>query len=89
MSTENSIGAPRVWIGLFDNGGSFDWKWLDGTPYGYQNFASGEPSQTSNELCVDAFLSIPGKPVGTWNNRVCENEYTNPTLCSIPADLKS
>ncbi|KAH7703540.1 macrophage mannose receptor 1-like protein [Aphelenchoides avenae] len=85
MSTTNSVGVTSVWIGLFDRDGSFNWNWMDGTPYDYNNFAPGEPSP--NELCMEAFLAPSGKPKGTWNNAICAGKNVYPALCSVPANL--
>ncbi|KAH7673163.1 Low affinity immunoglobulin epsilon Fc receptor, partial [Aphelenchoides avenae] len=83
--------SRAVWIGLIDQDKTGIhpadcpcWKWLDGTPYGYQNFAPGEPNN-GRELCVDAFLAPSGRPAGTWNDESCESEFQNPALCSVRA----
>lgn len=41
--------AESIWIGL--EKGSGQWKWNDGDPLNYTNWAPGEPKDDPNDLC--------------------------------------
>ncbi|KAH7694655.1 venom C-type lectin mannose binding isoform 2 variant 1, partial [Aphelenchoides avenae] len=93
---QNAGNTSKVWIGLTDPTQDGDhtktsscWQWLDGTPFGYVNFAPQEPNNfvaPNTEWCVDVFLAPSGFPVGTWNDENCDAGYLNPALCSIRAN---
>src|SRR6185437_8406115 len=66
------------------------YKWLDGTPFDYSHWASGEPS-CGGEACTvfysdncDGLTSPPGN--GFWNDGTCSTLST-PYICKKPAIL--
>lgn len=93
IAEKSSQEATSAWIGLVDTAENFNhtadctcWKWLDGSPYTYQNFAPGQPNNAEEkEWCSEIFLPGSNYPAGTWNDELCE-EYTRPAVCSVPAN---
>ncbi|CAI9582018.1 unnamed protein product [Staurois parvus] len=55
------------WIGLYRNVEA-KWLWLDNTPMDYVNWNTGEPSDQSDEDCVEMYATK-----GTWNNLYCSS----------------
>ncbi|XP_068091671.1 macrophage mannose receptor 1-like isoform X2 [Hyperolius riggenbachi] len=55
------------WIGLYRNVAG-RWLWFDGTPMDYVNWNAGEPSDNSEEECVEMYANK-----GTWNNVYCSS----------------
>ncbi|XP_070535732.1 macrophage mannose receptor 1-like [Ptychodera flava] len=76
-SDEQSFLSGRIdnakalmWIGLHDMGSESNWEWVDGTTFGFQNWAPGEPSNSGNvEDCVH--LEYEQSKIGEWNDRTC------------------
>ena len=71
----------RCWIGLSDmNNEKYrnksGWIWSDDTSFDYENWGSGEPSQSGNEDCVWI------RPDGKWNDVGCD--ATMHFLCNVP-----
>jgi hypothetical protein len=63
--------APQhrwLWIGLYEeNGIEGNWKWIGGQPYGFTNWAPGQPD---NNLVDEDFagLSLSYAPLGLWHD---------------------
>ncbi|XP_073485831.1 macrophage mannose receptor 1-like [Aquarana catesbeiana] len=55
------------WVGLYRNVEA-KWLWLDSTPLDYVNWNTGEPSDQSDEDCVEMYATK-----GTWNNIYCSS----------------
>ncbi|CAL9698126.1 unnamed protein product [Knipowitschia caucasica] len=72
----NARISKPVWIGLRVKGITF--KWTDGTPLEYENWAFGEPNNhNDNEHCAE-LNSHYGRP---WNDRHCD--FFNDWICQI------
>ena len=57
-----------------------DWKWLDGSPFEFENWGPGEPSGGSNENCLELGLYQNG----TWNDVPCNKSYSlKAAICSL------
>ncbi|XP_022088561.1 lymphocyte antigen 75-like [Acanthaster planci] len=68
----------RFWIGLNDQRNEGGYRWSDGTPVQYTNWAPGEPNDYGGqEECVETDLKG-----GKWNDLFCW--YKRNYLCSIP-----
>ena len=71
---ENHLELPTraAWIGLQLNRTLNAFRWIDGSPLGYNNWKSGEPNDAKgNEDCV---FMLRG---GTWNDDPCNlNGYS-------------
>ncbi|XP_072010311.1 macrophage mannose receptor 1 isoform X2 [Engystomops pustulosus] len=57
--------VKSFWIGLYRNVEE-KWLWLDSTPMDFVNWNTGEPSDQSDEDCVEVYATK-----GTWNNIYC------------------
>ncbi|KAM3929565.1 macrophage mannose receptor 1-like [Leptodactylus fuscus] len=55
------------WIGMYRNVEA-KWLWLDNTPMEFVNWNAGEPSDQSEEHCVEMYSTK-----GTWNNIYCSS----------------
>ncbi|KAH7709200.1 macrophage mannose receptor 1-like protein [Aphelenchoides avenae] len=84
--TAQSSLKTYAWIGLVDpteNGrhaaGCTCWKWLDGSPYNYQNFEPREPNNVGGKEWCNVFSA------GVWLDWNCQ-DLTVPALCSVPAN---
>ena len=64
------------WIGLNDLGLESSFKWSDGSPVQYTNYAFREPNDFfKQEDCIEMWLS------GTWNDDHCNRR--NAYICKI------
>lgn len=72
-ATELTGYKSRPWIGLYYNGDSNQYEWSDGTSNNYFDWAKGEPSQASNEGCVEIEYSKNKQ----WNDFDCSGYDTN------------
>ena len=63
------------WIGgRRDPANRVNWKWSDGTSWGYTNWASGGLNDAGGvEDCARMFEN---NDLGQWNDRVCSNKRT-------------
>ncbi|EGT33671.1 hypothetical protein CAEBREN_18283 [Caenorhabditis brenneri] len=52
-----------------------NWKWMDKTPFNYQNYQSGQPSVLGSSACM-VFNASTGK----WLTPSCQNSY--PFICA-------
>ncbi|MEE6466813.1 hypothetical protein FKM82_007061 [Ascaphus truei] len=59
--------ANTFWIGMYKNVAG-NWLWLDSTAVDYVNWDEGEPSEHSDEECVELYSTK-----GTWNNLYCSS----------------
>ncbi|XP_073533568.1 macrophage mannose receptor 1-like [Phyllobates terribilis] len=59
--------VKTFWVGLYRNVEE-KWLWLDNTPLDFVNWNAGEPSEQSDEDCVEMY-SLKG----TWNNIYCSS----------------
>jgi hypothetical protein len=62
-AVQTAAGGSNAWIGLSDSQTEGVWLWSDGTPFGYSNWAAGEPNDFyTNEDHVKM------QPSGLWND---------------------
>ena len=55
------------------------WIWIDGSPFSYINWASGEPSGDELENCLEL-----NSKYGTWSDVHCNNSQNeNSAICSV------
>nr|XP_039269898.1 uncharacterized protein LOC120344668 isoform X2 [Styela clava] len=67
------------------------WRWIDGSPFNYVNWNSGEPNNVNNEDCVEMVVDH-----GYWNDLscgdsrgyICEKEDPDHTTESPSTDCK-
>jgi hypothetical protein len=60
----------HVWFGGTDEGTEGSWRWITGEPWGYTDWASGEPNNNGgNENCI-AYRDEDG---GYWNDENCND----------------
>ncbi|XP_056375176.1 macrophage mannose receptor 1-like [Hyla sarda] len=62
-----SDNVKSFWVGLYRNVEE-KWLWLDNTPLDFVNWNTGEPSDGSDENCVEMYATK-----GTWNNIYCSS----------------
>ena len=61
------------WIGLSDRQVEGEFRWVNGEPLSYQNFAPGEPNNTTPEGKEEDFVALALDPsynpvIGYWND---------------------
>ena len=60
------LGLPSAYFGLSDENQEGSWEWIDGTPYSYENWRSGEPD---NLRGVEDYALFYYKDAAyTWND---------------------
>ncbi|XP_040290431.1 macrophage mannose receptor 1-like [Bufo bufo] len=59
--------VKSFWMGLYRNVEA-KWLWLDNTPIDFVNWNTGEPSEHSDEDCVEMYATK-----GSWNNIYCSS----------------
>ena len=60
------LGLPSAYFGLSDENQEDSWEWIDGTPYSYENWLSGEPD---NQRGVEDYALFYYKDTAyTWND---------------------
>lgn len=69
-----SLGVPvDTWIGGFQadtsNEPAGGWTWIDGEPWSYTNWGTGEPNNANTENCVH------WRSDNAWNDINCGNAY--------------
>ena len=69
-----------TWIGLSDTASDGDYVWTDGTPYDYENFASGQPDSSNGESCFHFFNQNSGSL--EWNDYSCSSNTFGDVLTS-------
>ncbi len=76
FSALNPDVEGRLWLGLFQPGGSPEpaggWIWTSGEPMDFMNWAPGEPNDADGGEYVGHMLGYydpDGAPPGTWNDR--------------------
>jgi len=53
---QSILGQQSIWLGGHSDVG---WKWVDGTPFQFDAWASGEPSDSATGQCIDAVFKGP------------------------------
>jgi hypothetical protein len=79
----NLLSQPDAWLGGTDVLSEGTFTWVNGEPFGFTHFRSGEPNNggvnaTEQEDC----LVIEDDTAGTWDDRPCTRAY--PYVCEIP-----
>jgi hypothetical protein len=82
----NCGAEARVWFGGTDAATEGDWQWITVEPWGYTDWANGEPNSSGNEDCIE-YRDEDG---GYWNDDDCDNsrwylvEYDTARPTSVP-----
>ncbi|MDE0042056.1 MAG: lectin-like protein, partial [Candidatus Poribacteria bacterium] len=62
----NVFGTAPYWIGLADSEKEGEWKWMNGDPVTYRNWAPAEPSDSDHGEEDHVFMGLT--PGGKWYN---------------------
>jgi hypothetical protein len=79
-------GGLDVFIGLTDQAQENLFKWVDGSPMVFSNFAAGEPNDANGAFPEDCII-VNGPRDGLWDDRPCAPDPTTtapgvyPYLC--------
>ena len=71
-----TLSTDISYIGASDAESEGTWKWSDGTPWGFQNWAPGEPNNVGGR---QNFASINHMDVGLWDDNF--ETDTRPFFC--------
>ncbi|CAJ0962637.1 unnamed protein product, partial [Mesorhabditis belari] len=78
-NSELLIGGKRTGPGIAD------FTWVDGTPWDYHPWASGQPDNTKgNEYCLEIWADRTDANSQKWNDCTCTNKY-RAAVCKQPA----
>ena len=94
MTNQRTVTPLGVWLGMSRSAVHSKFYWVDGTPLKkghYQNWADGEPNNSTNEHC-GIMYGTPGPwnvTPGKWNDLSCVysglgNEAAPVILCQKP-----
>ena len=70
------LSTDYSWIGGTDAASEGNWEWSDGTPWGYENWASTEPNNNKGN---EHYLAINWKKNEKWYDMY--NHYKAPFFC--------
>ena len=77
--------VKRVWLGLYWDGSSKEYYWIDHSVPEYTNWAPDEPSGFAQEPCAQMYTSeysdLPNRASGYWNDISCVKENKYGTVC--------
>ena len=65
----NIVGHNKVWIEARFQESEGSWKWSDFSPFEFEAWAPGEPSEKEEESCVELYNA--GVEYRGWNNLDC------------------
>ncbi len=68
--------AEPAWIGASDVAVEGDWRWVDGEPWDYTHWRTGEPNGSADENCLTADWGAEA-----WNDLECDATF--PYVCEI------
>jgi hypothetical protein len=74
-AAKSLIGTLDVWLGLSDSAQEGTFKWIDGTPLVFQNFATGEPNNANGTFEEDCTMYSGSR--GGWDDRPCDANVPN------------
>jgi C1A family cysteine protease len=86
-----SGGWNRAWLGATDEQTEGIWEWVTGEPWGFTNWAPGEPNNLDNEN----YLEMYGWAEGRWNDvynsgehdfTICEWDQPNYCIADLNGD---
>lgn len=69
----------RHWIGMFDQSRQNVFKWSDGTPFTYTNFAPGKPNSYNGGNFGECGESVNGE----WHDDACASLTNRPYVCKV------
>ncbi len=67
----NNISSDRMWLGATDAESEGDWRWVTGEPFGYVNWGSGEPNNSTGNGNPENYLCTSTD--NYWND--CVNDW--------------
>ncbi|CAJ0926198.1 unnamed protein product, partial [Mesorhabditis belari] len=85
--TKTGVNDLQAWIlfgGQRTGPGVDDWKWSDGSPWNYTNWAPGEPN-SGDSHCVRIYADVTNPAItAKWDDWSCDRAY-RAALCQQPA----
>lgn len=70
------------WIGFNDQASEGSWKWSDGSPVTFTNWATSEPNNSGNEDCAHIYSYNTSPQNKRWNDANCSSSYKY--ICEKP-----
>lgn len=72
-----------VWIGMRNTGGT--WRWTNGRPMTYENWADGQPSQLLYPFSFEDCAQMRRKSSWKWHDEICGSlKYHYNYICEFP-----
>lgn len=89
VHTGDEYSWYSFWTGLNDRGSEGGYRWSDGSPLGYTNWATTEPNDMNGaEDCAEVIILPTWKGyTDKWNDQSCKS--TRPYVCEVPAGMSS
>jgi hypothetical protein len=76
-------GAPDdAWLGGTDEGDEMNWRWVNGEPFEFTNWRSGEPNDGNSGSVAEDCMVLEADNNGLWDDKDCVRLF--PSLCEIP-----
>ncbi len=75
----------RSWLGLTDRQQEGTFRTPDGANAGFTFWSAGEPNNSGDEDCVEAFADGSGPVAGSWNDAACTEKRAY--VCEFPSGL--
>ena len=80
VNSLKGTGDLRGWLGLSDAAAEGTYQWVTGEPFGYSNWAPGEPDADLNEDFVEMFATAQ------WNDSTDGEALNQGYLVEYPVD---
>ncbi|XP_070537336.1 C-type mannose receptor 2-like [Ptychodera flava] len=84
MTSQLRNVESAMWIGFSDNNWEGQFRWTDGSPVNFVNWATGEPNGGTDENCVEMHFRGYG---GYWNDMSCDS--TAGYICQAKKDPRN
>jgi len=75
--------SNSVWVGGTDEGSEGNWRWINGEPFNYTNWYSGEPNNSASDGGPENYLQffVSGSERGKWNDAANYSEKVSGFIC--------